>query len=121
MSEPVAVVALVRDLMDRSRFEALTGAGHEVRLLRDASSLGEALGAALAGGGPPSVTVVVDLAAPDALQAIADSATTSGVGRVVAFGSHVDRERLDRAADAGAVVLARSAFFSRIGDVVRPT
>ena len=39
--------------------------------------------------------------------------------RIIGFGSHVDRELLDRARAAGCTeVLARSAFFNRLSDIV---
>lgn len=114
MSAPGTVVALVRDLMDRSRFGALSSRGVQVHFVRDAPAL-----LALLAEGDDATTVVVDLAAPDALEAVAGAAPTSRAHRVVAFGSHVDRERLDRAHAAGAEVLARSAFFARLDDLAQ--
>lgn len=120
MSTPGAapvVVALVTDLMDRSRLDGL-GAEVDLRVVRSADAVAVAL-AERAGEGSatdPSVTVVVDLARPDALAAV--SAGVSAAARVLAYGSHVDRERLDAAHAAGAEVLARSAFFSRLGDLL---
>lgn len=114
----VAVVALVRDLMDRSRFAVLREAGTEVTFVRSVADL---VGA-LAGDGPadapaaePDVVVVVDLGAPDALDAVAAAAASPRSRRTVAFGAHVDRGPLDAAHVAGAEVMARSAFFDRLG------
>ena len=60
---------------------------------------------------------VVDLGRPDALEAIAAVADRVDI---VAFGSHVDTERLEAAERAGAAtVLARSAFFGDPGRWVR--
>jgi hypothetical protein len=60
--------------------------------------------------------LVVDLGRPGVIEALAD---VSG-RRVIGFGSHVDRERLDAARAAGCTdVLARSAFFARIADLLR--
>ena len=114
MSAPATVVALVRDLMDRSRFGTLSSSGVPVHFVRDAPALRERVV-----GIDPATTVVVDLAAPDALDAIAAAVDADGVVRVVAFGSHVDRDRLDQAHGAGAEVMARSAFFGRLDDLVR--
>ncbi|MCD9624738.1 hypothetical protein [Rhabdothermincola salaria] len=114
MSDPGGVVVLVRDLMDRSRFGGLPARGVDVRFVSDATALAEVLGTA----GATSNTVVVDLATPDALDAIAAAAGAAGTHRVLAFGSHVDRERLDRAHAAGAEVFARSAFFARLDDLI---
>lgn len=105
-ARPPVVVVLSTDLMDRSRFAVLDGRA-EVRVLRAASGVGDAV----TGAEPPTLTCV-DLARPDALDAIAACAAAGA--RVVAYGSHVERERLDAAHAAGAEVLARSAFFTRL-------
>ena len=100
------VLVLSTDLMDRSRFAVLDGRA-QVRVLRAATGVADAV----ATPEPPTLACV-DLARPDAMDAIAACA---GAGvRVVAYGSHVDRERLDTAHAAGAEVLARSAFFTRL-------
>jgi len=91
---PAGVVALVTDLMDRSRISA---AVPDVEFARDP---GACAGAAV---------IVVDLARdPDvgALRSVVPGA------RIVAFGAHVDDDRLAAARAAGAdLVLARSRFF----------
>ena len=90
------VVAVTRDLMDRSR---ITAALDDVRVVADADDLGE-----------PDV-VLVDLAVDGAVQrAVATGAT------VVAYGSHVDEEALTAAADLGARSMPRSVFFRRLGE-----
>jgi hypothetical protein len=94
--------------MDRSRFAALDVA---VTLARDLDTLTSALP-----GDGRGTTVVVDLARPDALDALAAAVPTGA--RVLAYGSHVERERLDAARTAGAEVLARSAFFNRLPDLL---
>lgn len=142
MTEGTVVVALARDLMDRSRFGVLSGSGVDVRFVASAAAIVEVLaptepfepveplvgpeplGPAKALGpaiehlvtGVPSAIVVVDLSRPDALEAI-DAGAAAGA-RVVAYGSHVDRDRLDAAHAAGAEVLARSAFFARLPDLL---
>jgi hypothetical protein len=90
-----AVVALVDDLMDRSR---LTAAVPGIEFTRDAAG---AAGAAV---------VVVDLARhAGALAAVRAAAPTA---RIVGFGPHVDEGTLTRARTEGAdAVLARSRFF----------
>jgi hypothetical protein len=115
------VLAYVPDLMDRSR---ITAAGAEVTFAGSPSALvaaaGEVAAAETAGGGDraagdrPDVVVVVDLGRPGVLAAIGQ------IGQmglpVIGFASHVDRELLAAARAAGcATVLARSAFFSRVG------
>jgi hypothetical protein len=91
---PVRVVALVTDLMDRSRL----GAGVPgVAFVRDAAGCADA------------DVVIVDLArTPDVgpVRAAAPGA------RIVAFGPHVDDAALDRGRSTGAdLVLPRSRFF----------
>jgi hypothetical protein len=99
------VVALVPDLMDRSKVSAacpgatfVAGAG----ALPDAAA-----GADL---------VVVDLSRSGVAEALPVLVAT-GV-RVVGFGSHVDRATLEAAAASGAEVLARSEFFRRITEIL---
>jgi hypothetical protein len=89
------VVALVGDLMDRSR---ITSAAPGVTF---ASEAAECAGADV---------VLVDLAR-HAVQVAAIRAQSSSV-RIVAFGPHVDQALLDGARRDGAdVVLPRSQFF----------
>jgi hypothetical protein len=89
------VVALVDDLMDRSRVSV---AIPDVQFASDAASCAGA------------TVVVVDIVRHgDAIGAVR---TTAPAARVVAFGPHVDDERLAAARAAGAdAVLARSRFF----------
>ena len=99
------VVAWVPDLMDRSRL-AGAGPGVEVTFVTSAADLLTA--------GPGADVVVVDLARPGALEAVAGLA---GV-RVVGFAPHVERDLLEAATAAGCdEVLPRSAFFRRLGDL----
>jgi hypothetical protein len=96
------VVALMTDLMDRSRLKG--GNDLEVRFVRTAAAVREAVEAGSVDA------VVVDLKQPDALDAIRGVA---GRVHVVGFGAHVDTEGLQAARDAGAdAVLARSQFFA---------
>jgi hypothetical protein len=102
----MSVVALCVDLMDRSK---ITAAHPDAVLVRTAAALADRL----AGG--EFDHVVVDLSRGDALDAIARASTHPGV-RIVAYGSHVDDERLAAARAAGAhEVLPRSRFFARLG------
>src|SRR5687768_10792699 len=101
-----SVVAYVPDLMDRSKVSAAAG---DVRFVARPGALVEAAAAA--------DLVVVDLSRPGVIDALADVAAL-GV-RVIGFGSHVDREVLDEARAAGcSQVLARSAFFAQIGQLL---
>lgn len=108
---PRLVLAVVPDLMDRSR---LAAPGVEVV----AVPLG-ALAAALAQRGGAVDLVVADLSRPGALEAV------SGLGAsVVGYAPHVDDELLARARAAGIDAMARSVFFRRwpdLGGVRTPT
>ena len=89
------VVALVTDLMDRSKVQS---AVEGTTFARDPSA---ATGADI---------VIVDLAR--FADRIAEIRTCAPDARIVAFGPHVDDDLLRRASEAGAdVVLARSRFF----------
>jgi hypothetical protein len=96
------IVAYVPDLMDRSKVAA---AAPGVRFVGSPSDL-----AATASDG---VKFVVDLSRPGVLDAVRSLVSAGAV--VIGFGSHVDRELLERARAAGCErVLARSAFFARV-------
>ena len=89
------VVALVSDLMDRSRVSA---AVPDVVFAADPAACADA------------DVVIVDLARHAAL--VAPVRTVAPATRIVAFGPHVDDELLAGARRDGAdVVLARSQFF----------
>ncbi len=95
------VIALVPDLMDRSR---VAGAVPGVRFVPDAAALVEAFRAAR---GTP--TVLVDLGRQGVLD-VAAGLVADGV-RVVGFGSHVDTDLLEGARAAGLEVHPRSRLF----------
>ena len=102
----MTVVAYVPDLMDRSKVAA---AGPPVSFLPTPAALVEAAGGA--------TVAVVDLGRPGVLDAL-PALVATGV-RVVAFGSHVDRETLDAARAAGCEeVLPRSAFFRDLASLL---
>lgn len=95
------VVAYVPDLMDRSKVDA---AG-DVTFVRRADEL----------AGIHADLVIADLSRPGVLDVLGSIIAP----RVVGFASHVDRALLDAARTAGCTeVLARSAFFSRVADIV---
>jgi hypothetical protein len=102
----MSVVVLAPDLMDRSKITAVAPGAVTVR---DATGL---VAATSAGD-----LVVVDLSRPGVLAVLSE---VSRIGaRVIGFGSHVDRELLAAARAAGcAEVLTRSAFFSRVGELL---
>ncbi len=112
------IVALTPDLMDRSKVSAAAEAGDQaVRFVGSAHLLAATADEAGA------TLVVVDLSRTGSLDAIRELAArrraTGGRCRIVAFGSHVDRELLDEAAGAGCdQVLARSQFFASLADVL---
>lgn len=98
--QPVEIVALCVDLMDRSK---LSGAFPDARIVRSIDALVEAAS--------DTTVSLVDL------RRVGDPAQMANVaGRVIAFGSHVDEELLDAATAAGVDALPRSVFFRRLGD-----
>ena len=93
------MIAYVPDLMDRSKVAA---AGPPVSFVPTPAALVDAAGDADG--------VVVDLGRPGAVEVL-PAVVAKGV-RVVAFGSHVDKDVLDAARAAGChEVLPSSAFF----------
>lgn len=91
-------VALVRNQIDRSRISAVRKFSFFTEVV---DFLAAASGAELA---------IVDLNAPGALEALAGLKDVS-VGRIVAYGPHVDRELLASARACGAdAVWPRSQF-----------
>jgi hypothetical protein len=100
-----AVTALVPDLIDRSRIEAALGAsGTPVAFVSGAAEL-------VAAAADGTTTVIVDLAAPGVIDALAELASAHTIG----FGAHVDRHLLRSARAAGCdEVLTRSAMFHRL-------
>lgn len=89
------VVALVSDLMDRSR---VTAAVSDVVFVSDPAACVDA------------DVVIIDLARnAAAVKAVGEAAPSA---RILAFGPHVDEELLNNArADGADIVLARSQFF----------
>ena len=99
----MTVVVYSPDLMDRSRISAAVAGARFV---------GRPEGLASA---DPDDVVAVDVSRPGVLDAL----PTVRARRIIGFGSHVDREVLDAARHAGCTeVLARSAFFSRLPDLL---
>lgn len=96
------LVAVVPDLMDRSRVAA---ARPDVVFLARPADLA---------GLDPADVALVDLGRPGVLAAIGGCRAT-----VIGFVAHVDHDRAAEAAGAGVQqVLARSAFFRRLGTAV---
>lgn len=92
------------DLMDRSKIAA---AAPEARFVTQPEALVGMAGIDLA---------VVDLRQPRVVDLLPEIVATVPV---IAYGSHVDRERLAAAEAAGCrEVLPRSAFFSRVKDLL---
>jgi DNA-binding NarL/FixJ family response regulator len=92
----VTVVAMVTDLLDRSKFPDGT---RFVRRLDDVDA----------------AVVVVDLSVRGAVDAIAALRAAGSDARIVAYGRHTAAEVLRDAREAGADrVLARSAFFADV-------
>jgi DNA-binding NarL/FixJ family response regulator len=100
------VAAYVPDLMDRSR---MTAALPDVRFLASPSDLASA----------DADVIAVDLTRGGVVPALAELAARPSRPRVVGFANHERRDLMEAARQAGAdVVLARSAFFSRLPDVL---
>jgi DNA-binding NarL/FixJ family response regulator len=95
------IVAYVPDLMDRSKVAA---AASNVTFVSKPADLADA----------EADLVVVDATRPGVVEAI------SGLSApVIAFSKHTNREAMDAALAAGAdQVLARSAFFSRLDELL---
>jgi len=102
----MTVCVYAPDLMDRSKVVAAVPAA---RVVAAPSEIGAA----------PGDTVVLDLSRPAAIEASAGLVATGA--RVVGFASHVDHDRIEAARVAGCEVLARSAFFSRLGSLLGET
>ncbi len=101
----VRVVALVADLMDRSR---IAGSLPDATFATDVTATRDA------------DVVVVDLARFASL--VGTVRAESPTARIVAFGAHVDTGALAQAVDDGAdVALARSQFFRDPAGAVAPT
>ena len=97
-----SVVALVDDLMDRSRVSA---AIPDVAFVRSSDACAGA------------EVVIVDLA-KHSVAAVRAAAPTA---RIVAFGSHVHTDALDEAERDGAdIVLPRSRFFNNPATAITP-
>ena len=98
MTEGGGIAGYVPDLMDRSKLRG-------IRFVRRPEELVDA----------DEELLVVDLSRPGVLEVLPRLAGR----RVVGFGSHVDRDLLDRARAAGCTeVLARSAFFAGVSDLL---
>lgn len=104
---PRLVVAVVPDLMDRSRLRA---PGVEVVTVSVAALHGE-----LVSRGSEVALVVADLSRPGVLDAI-----TGLEVPVAGFAPHVDDEMLGRARTAGVDAVPRSVFFRRWPDQLAP-
>jgi hypothetical protein len=105
----IRVLALVPDLIDRSRIEAAARAADQpITFLDDAAELTSM--------GPEGADmVIVDLATPGVL----DVLPGLGTARTIGFGSHVDHELLESARAAGCdEVLPRSVMFRRLSQLL---
>jgi hypothetical protein len=99
------IVAYVPDLMDRSK---VAGAARNITFVATPADLADAA--------TPEVAdlVVVDVTRPGVVEALAHVSVP-----VIGFSKHTNREAMEAALAAGAdQVLARSAFFSRLDDLL---
>lgn len=98
------VVAYVPDLLDRSK----VAAAGDVRFVTRPEDLAAAATASSA------ELVVVDLTRPGVVEVVGDIPVP-----VIAFANHTRRDLMDAAVAAGAgQVLARSAFFARLDELL---
>jgi DNA-binding NarL/FixJ family response regulator len=108
------IVALVPDLMDRSRVTAALG--EDVELVATAGHLRDRLAA-----GPGPDIVLLDLGRRGILDAL-PAIRAATAARIIGFGAHVERDLLTAARAAGCdQVLPRSAFFARLPDLIAST
>lgn len=108
MTGPTVIVAHVPDLMDQSKLTARDDI--DVTFVRDPADL------AATAREVSATIVVVDLSRPGVLAALAAGDLP---GRVIGFGSHVDRDLLDAARSTGSLeVMPRSQFFGRLDAVL---
>jgi hypothetical protein len=106
-----SVVAFIPDLMDRSKVQAV--GGDAVRFVSSPPGLVDAV------SDPGVRLVVLDLSRPGVLDVL--PALAAAEVRTIGFGSHMDRALLDGARQAGCdEVLARSAFFGRLREILDP-
>jgi hypothetical protein len=108
------VLALVPDLMDRSRVTAALG--DDVELVATTGHLRDRLAA-----GPDPDVIIVDLGRRGVLDAL-PAVRAATAARIIGFGPHVERDLLTAAHTAGCdQVVARSAFFGRLPDLTAST
>jgi hypothetical protein len=90
-------------------------------MLRDRLSEGPVAGLIVDLEAPEAEAVLAAAAPATSAEADADSAASalSRPRRVVAFGPHVDRERLQMARDRGAETLTRGAFEATLPQILR--
>ncbi|MDP8937825.1 MAG: hypothetical protein M3O23_08890 [Actinomycetota bacterium] len=97
------VVAYVPDLMDRSKVKAVAP---DATFVTSPAAL-------------PAAAVDADLVVVDLTRAGVVDALPSIKGRVIGFANHTARDVMDAAAAAGCdQVMARSAFFSRLAELL---
>jgi|GEM_PF-259506 len=101
------IVALIPDLMDRSRL-SIQNSAHQIEFVGAAALLPiVAAGADL---------VLVDLSRPGVPDVL--SAVVQSCHRVIGFAPHVEDETMAWALSVGAEVLPRSKFFRRVSELI---
>ena len=113
---PKPIVGFVRDLLFRSKIDAVAGAGG--RETSYASTL-EAASKRCADLTPD--IVIVDLGtAPAPVETAAALRAAAPSSKLIAFASHVDRDSLKAAREAGfEIVLSRGEFAARLPELLR--
>lgn len=110
MVNGAGIAALVLDLMFAAR---VRGAARDAAVARSPAEL-------LAGVGPATRLVLVDLQVAGAVEVVSGVRERAPAARVVAFGPHVMEEALEAAREAGAdEVLPRGRFIRELGELIR--
>lgn len=129
---PRVIFALVADLLDASKLRASAEQTNlDVRIVRSAAALhaqmsdaatptGQAAGMVDQGRFPAEPpAVLIDLHVAGGMELVASLRAAFPTAAIAAYGSHVRAELLAAARRAGASpVLARSAIFAKLGDVL---
>ena len=112
------VIAVVDDLLFSSKIRSVADhAGVKTTFVRSRAAVGQAIAA----GRPTLVILDLDRDALEPIGVIADIRASADAGptRIVGFVRHTNVARIAEARAAGAdLVLARSAFFPALGDML---
>ncbi len=102
------IAALVRDLMFAARVRGVAPAAAVTQRAEDLPGL----------VGPDTRLVIVELEAAGAFEQLPGVKERAPGARLVAFGPHVQEEKLEAARGAGAEVMPRGQFVKRLPELV---